>query len=60
MKNVFDLIREAVRLIEVDRADEATTLLKEALDHEKTDKGGAKAFDSGGSNPPGPGQPGHP
>jgi hypothetical protein len=34
---------------------EATKLLTEV----KGDKGGAKAFD-GGSNPPGPGQPGHP
>lgn len=59
MKNVFVLIREALRLIEVERSDEAATLLKEALSHEKTD-GGATAFDSGGENPKGPGQPGKP
>lgn len=50
----LELIKEVKRLIEQGRGEQAIAILNSLLED------GAVAFDGGGSNPPGPGQPGKP
>jgi len=52
----LEIIKEVKRLIEQGRGEEAIAILNSLLEDGAD---GAVAFD-GGSNPPGPGQPGKP
>ena len=53
----LELIKEVKRLIEQGRGEQAIAILNSLLEDGAD---GAVAFDGGGSNPPGPGQPGKP